>query len=218
MSFLSKITVNLKRVKRALYFLKKNYWNPQTDRYGAMGEGSYISLPATIDYSPNIYLGKNVRIKPHCVLLTVGEGKLIMGNDIDVAVGLTVVSSNHRQKPGVVRDGSNDDNDYTDVVVEDDVWIGANVTLLAGSHVGRGAIIGAGCVVRRQHIPPYSVVIGNPAKVIRFKFTPEEIIEHEKAVYPEDKRLLEDIIRKNYEEFFLTKRDEIKKYRSLNSF
>lgn len=76
---------------------------------------------------------------------------------------------------------------YEDVVVEEDVWIGINVTLLAGTHIGRGAIIGA-CSVVTKDIPPYSIAVGNPAKVIKFKWTIDEIIVHEKKMYAKDQR------------------------------
>ena len=61
--------------------------------------------------------------------------------------------------------------------------------LLSGAHIGRGAIIGAVAVVRDQNIPPYSIVVGNPAKIIGFRFTVEETLEHEKLIYDEQNRL-----------------------------
>lgn len=81
-----------------------------------------------------------------------------------------------------------------DIVVEEDVWMGINVTLLNGAHIGRGAIIGAGCVVTGE-IPPYAIAVGNPCQVMRFLFTPEEIIKHENELYPNDERYsLEEMI------------------------
>lgn len=61
-----------------------------------------------------------------------------------------------------------------DTVIGNDVWIGQNVTFLPGVHVGDGCIIGANAVVGSD-IPPYSVVVGNPAKVIRKRFDDEMI-------------------------------------------
>ncbi len=101
-----------------------------------------------------------------------------------------------------------------DVIVEEDVWIGNHVILLSGSKIGRGSEIGAGSVVRGI-IPPYSVVIGNPAKVVGFRFAPEEIIEHEKTQYEEKDRLSIEIINYNYEKYFLMKLKEIKQYMRL---
>ncbi len=73
------------------------------------------------------------------------------------------------------------------VTIEDDCWIGANVTILKGVSIGRGTVVAAGAVVNRD-IPPYSIAGGVPAKVLKFRFTPEQIIEHEKKLYPEEKR------------------------------
>ncbi|MCR5185397.1 MAG: CatB-related O-acetyltransferase [Bacilli bacterium] len=61
-----------------------------------------------------------------------------------------------------------------DTIIGNDVWIGQNVTFLPGVHVGDGCIIGANAVVA-SNIPPYSVVVGNPGKVIRKRFDNEMI-------------------------------------------
>lgn len=59
-----------------------------------------------------------------------------------------------------------------DTVVGNDVWIGQNVTVLPGVHIGDGAIIGANSVVARD-IPPYTVAVGNPCRCVRQRFDPE---------------------------------------------
>ncbi|MCF0122674.1 MAG: Vat family streptogramin A O-acetyltransferase [Ruminiclostridium sp.] len=63
-----------------------------------------------------------------------------------------------------------------DTVVGNDVWFGQNVTILPGVHIGDGAIIGANSVVGRD-IPPYSVAVGNPCRVVRMRFD-RELIEY----------------------------------------
>lgn len=55
-----------------------------------------------------------------------------------------------------------------------DVWIGQNVLILSGVVIGTGAIVGAGSLVAKD-IPPYAIAVGNPAKVIRFRFSPDVI-------------------------------------------
>lgn len=62
-----------------------------------------------------------------------------------------------------------------DILVDDDVWIGFGALIMSGIHIGKGAIIGAGAVVTRN-VPPYSIVGGNPARVIRYRLT-EDIME-----------------------------------------
>lgn len=64
------------------------------------------------------------------------------------------------------------------VVIEDDVWCGANVTILKGVIIGRGSVIAAGAVVTKS-CPPYSIIGGVPAKIIKKRFTPDEIAIHE---------------------------------------
>ena len=60
-------------------------------------------------------------------------------------------------------------------VIGNDVWIGQNAVILPGVHVGDGAIIGANSVVGSD-VAPYTIVIGNPAKVLRKRFDDEELI------------------------------------------
>lgn len=58
-----------------------------------------------------------------------------------------------------------------DVIIGNDVWIGRNALILSGAQIGDGAIIGAGSVVA-TNIPPYAICVGNPAKIIKYRFTP----------------------------------------------
>lgn len=67
------------------------------------------------------------------------------------------------------------------IVIEDDVWVGSNAIILHGVKIGRGAVIGAGSIVTKS-VPPYAIAVGNPAKIIKRRFTDEECIEHEKAL------------------------------------
>jgi virginiamycin A acetyltransferase len=61
-----------------------------------------------------------------------------------------------------------------DIIVGNDVWIGAKSTIMSGVKIGDGSIIGAGSTVTKD-VPPYSIVAGNPAKFIKFRFTEEQI-------------------------------------------
>lgn len=61
-----------------------------------------------------------------------------------------------------------------DIIVDDDVWIGYRATILSGVHIGQGAVIAAGAVVTKD-IPPYAIVGGVPAKVIKYRFSQDVI-------------------------------------------
>lgn len=68
-----------------------------------------------------------------------------------------------------------------DVHIEDGVWCGCNVIILKGVTIGRGAVVAAGSVVTKD-VPPYAVVGGIPAKIIKYRFTEDEIIKHEQLL------------------------------------
>jgi virginiamycin A acetyltransferase len=61
-----------------------------------------------------------------------------------------------------------------DIFIGNDVWIGRNTTILSGLTIGDGAVIGAGSVVTKN-VPPYAIVVGNPGKIVRFRFDAETI-------------------------------------------
>lgn len=66
-----------------------------------------------------------------------------------------------------------------DIEIGNDVWIGQGAKIFQGVKIGNGAIIGAFAVINR-HIPPYAVVVGNPPKIARIRFTLDQIIKLEK--------------------------------------
>ena len=67
-----------------------------------------------------------------------------------------------------------------DIVIQNDVWIGTNATLLDGITIGNGAVIAAGAVVVKD-VPPYAIVGGNPAKILKYRFSPDIIDRIEKS-------------------------------------
>ena len=69
-----------------------------------------------------------------------------------------------------------------DIIVDDDVWIGYGSTIMSGVHIGQGAIVAAGAVVTKD-VPPYAVVGGIPAKVIKYRFKQQLIEELLKVDY-----------------------------------
>lgn len=121
-----------------------------------------------------------------------------------IAMNCTVVTDNHYPTVGVpqILSGGNHLNDVSkDIIINEGVWIGINCTLLPGAIIGRGCIIGA-CSMVNKEIPPYGLAVGSPAKVIASVFTIDQIIKHEKILYPENERFtreyLESLFRKYY--------------------
>lgn len=114
--------------------------------------------------------------------------KLIIGKFCQIGRGVEFImnGANHQMNgastyPFYIFDGwkqdppSKADLSYKgDTIIGNDVWVGQNVTFLPGVHVGDGCIVGANAVVASD-VPPYSVVVGNPAKVIRKRFDDEMI-------------------------------------------
>jgi acetyltransferase-like isoleucine patch superfamily enzyme len=114
-------------------------------------------------YGGHITIGQNCSINDFCVLY--GMGGLTIGNDVRIATHTVIVSGNHNIED-LDRPIREQGVRLAAVTIEDDVWIAANVTILAGVQIGTGSVIGAGAVVTRS-IPPRSIAVGAPAKVIR---------------------------------------------------
>ena len=151
-----------------------------------------------------VVLGDHVKIGPYSTLLgapisSLGEGirfgansavdaYSFIGSAGPVNVGENVIMGQH-----VCFHPENHNFDRADVpikaqgttrlgiTIEDDVWVGANVTFLDGAYVGRGSVIGAGSLVRGK-IPPYSIAVGAPARVIRSRGPQEKLAASSSAM------------------------------------
>lgn len=131
------------------------------------------------------------------------EAPLTIGNKVIFGPHPTIITGDHRiDVIGKFIIDSHDKLPQNDapVIIEDDVWTGANITILKGVTIGRGSVIAAGAVVNKS-CPPYSIIGGIPAKVLKFRFTIDEIIEHEKKLYPENKRLSREELIKQRKEY-----------------
>ncbi len=94
--------------------------------------------------------------------------------------------------------------------IGDGVWVGSKSVILSSvSSIGRGACIGSGSVCR-NNIPPYAIVMGNPAKVVGFRGSVDEIQAFEENVYSVEKRLSREVLEKNYKKYFDNRINEIK--------
>ncbi|MCI6767835.1 MULTISPECIES: DapH/DapD/GlmU-related protein [Porcincola] len=85
-----------------------------------------------------------------------------------------------------------------DIIVDDDVWIGFRSTIMSGVHIGQGAVVAAGAVVTKD-VPPYAIVGGVPAKIIKYRFSPEVIEQLLKLDYS---KLTDDMIRERIDDLY----------------
>lgn len=159
--------------------------------FSKCGKGVQLFRPYKISGSENIELGDFVRIMPDPTILAFG-GKLKIGKYTAISCNLTVVTSNHKPTVGIPMFFNNmlhiNETVKGDVIVGEDCWIGINSTLLPGCNLGRGCVVGA-CSMVNKKFPPYAVVVGSPAKIIAVRLSKEQIIEHERVLYPEEERL-----------------------------
>lgn len=113
--------------------------------------------------------------------------KLFIGRFCSIGPEVTIVLGYHRtdlvttypfktlsQFWPTAENGEDDHETRGDVIIGNDVWIGAGSTILSGVEVGSGAVIGAGSIVTRS-VPPYAIISGNPARVKRYRFDEKTI-------------------------------------------
>lgn len=178
------------RLLRGLYSLWSRYFGClRRGKFGYVGKNVILSPPLSGN-TKNIYIYDNVGIGGYAVLSTPNANIVFKGNSA-VAHHLTIHTGNHSRVVGRFISDITDKDKPTgfdhDVIIEKDVWIGSNVTILEGVTIGRGCTVAAGAVVTKS-TPPYSIVGGVPAKVLRFYWTIDQILEHEYVLYPEAER------------------------------
>jgi acetyltransferase-like isoleucine patch superfamily enzyme len=132
-----------------------------------LGRDSTIEDFATVNNGAGpVYIGERSRIGLSCTVI----GPVTIGNDIMLAQNIVMSGLNHSYED-ISRPISHQKQSTSMITVEDEVWIGANAVIVAGVKVGKHSVIAAGSVVTKN-VPPYSVVAGNPAKVLK-AYNPE---------------------------------------------
>ena len=148
------------------------------------GAGAVIRRSVRLDLLPNhdCMIGKKTIVEDFSIINNT-VGKVLIGNNSiiglsNVIIGPVTVGNNVLFAQHVVLSGLN--HNYQDVskapveqgittreiIIEDNVWIGANTTITAGVSIGKHSVIGAGSVITKN-VPPYSVVAGNPGKILK---------------------------------------------------
>lgn len=148
--------------------LRGYIWRPFLKKCGKNFQplqGVRLLSPGLIDIGDNVFVNHNTDIY--------GQGGVSIGNNVIIGQNVNIMSVNHAyadwRRP--IRDQG---ITTAKIVIEDDVWIGGNSTILPGVKIGRGAIVGANAVVTKD-IEEYSIVGGVPARPIKKRF-PEKIL------------------------------------------
>lgn len=138
--------------------------------------GKEVSLPRGCSFSglKNIHIGNRVALGAGLLVMTT-RAKLYIGDDVMFGPRVSIITGDHRidlpdRTMYSVTDAEKLPENDADVVIENDVWIGANVTILKGVTIHTGSVIAAGSVVTKD-VEPHSIVGGVPAKLIKKRFT-----------------------------------------------
>ena len=128
----------------------------------SLGDYSVIESFACINNAVgDVMIGDHTRIGLHNTII----GPVIIGSHVNLAQGITITALNHNfenSKKRIDEQGVS----TSAVVIEDDIWIGANAVILPGVTIGHHSVVAAGAVVTKD-VPPHSLVAGVPAKVIK---------------------------------------------------
>jgi maltose O-acetyltransferase len=128
---------------------------------GSVGDGTVVRPFFACDYGYNIRLGRNAFINYNCVFLDCAPIKI--GDNLQMGPAVQVYTVAHPLEADMRRSGL----EYARPIhIGHDVWIGGGAFILPGVTIGDGSVVGAGSVVVHD-VPPASVVVGNPARIVR---------------------------------------------------
>lgn len=156
--------------------------------------GSNVKLPTDLILSggKNIIIDDNVSIEKGAVLYAT-NARIVIKKWFIASQNLKIITGDHERRIGrFCMSIKENEKNHTlgldeDVIINEDVWCGMNVIILKGVSIGRGCTLCAGSVISKS-TPPYAIVGGVPAKVIKFYWNIEQIIEHERLLYEPNER------------------------------
>lgn len=149
--------------------------------FAACGENVSLGRGCEFVGIGNMHIGRNVSIGMNNTFYST-RAEIIIGDHVMTGPGVTMVTGNHRidvigRYMDEIGDAEKRAEDDEDIVLKGDNWLGADCVILKGVTIGEGAVVSAGAVVTKD-VPPYSIVGGVPAKVIKMRFTDEQREEH----------------------------------------
>lgn len=183
------------------------------EKHYNMGDGCFVEynvelsrqhyLDGTIKIGKNVLLAKNVFIDY--------SGDVIIEDGVKISADVKIESHGHASYANAQQTGAY----KTPLHIEKNVRIGTGTIIMEGcKRIGKEARIGAGSVIR-SNIPPYAIVIGNPAKIIGFALSPEELETYEEGMYTTEERTNIDQFKKIYERYLSSRSKDIIKLLKL---
>lgn len=124
--------------------------------------GENINIGRLAKIHKNTVIGNNSGVGRGCEI----NNGVTIGNNVMMGPDVLIYTQNHRTDRTDIPMMQQGFQEVKPVVIEDDVWIGARVCILPGVRIGEGSVIGA-CAVVAKDVPPYSVAVGNPARVVK---------------------------------------------------
>lgn len=158
----------------------------RTYQLSTIKHGRNCEIRGVGHFEGNIILGDDVTIGTDSIFLSTGA-EIRIGNKVLFGPHVFIISGNHQinQVGQYITDVKlKTEKCDEDVIIEDDVWIGAGTIILKGVKIARGSVIAAGSVVTKS-TEPYTVNGGNPCHLLKMRFTDKEIERHEKILYGE---------------------------------
>jgi acetyltransferase-like isoleucine patch superfamily enzyme len=135
-------------------------------KFGAFGDGAEFRPGAYAIFCSQIFLGKRVIIRPTTMLFADPAAQIKIEDDVMLGSGVHIYVSNHRYDNPDVPIIDQDSYGFANVILGRGCWVGANAIILPGVEIGLNSVVGAGSVVTKS-VPPHSMAVGNPAKVIK---------------------------------------------------
>lgn len=180
-SYIGNLISGLKRLYKDISF---NY----RKQLGYVHPTASVENPICFKNPQNVFLHEHTILR-RCIVMT-PVAKFVVKKYSGTAEGLVVLTGNHDRFVGKFYRTVKLEEKITpdkDVIIEEDCWVGVNVTLLPGVVIRRGSTIAAGAVVTKS-TPPYSLSAGVPCRFLKFYWTIDQILEHESKLYPEEER------------------------------
>lgn len=181
---------------------------PTRKSIGKSGSNSFIEFPVFISSPKSVVMEADTRLRQGCKLLNAERDIITIKRYTVISMNCVIVTNNHKSTVGIPQillgiSGLNDQSHNT--TIEEDVWLGANVTVVGVDRIGRGSLIGA-CSTVTHDVPPYAIMVGSPARIIGVKFSIDQIMEHERILYPESQRYSREYLEELFKMYYQDKR------------